>query len=232
VGAAVRARSRGPTSKSSGSYPSSGDRRRDGQDARASRSRALLSFPRDDLSTTEPRRHCDLLSLFGAVDDGALDDALDDVDPDDGLVLDVPDDDGIEDVLGAEGELLDDVLGVDDVPPVPDVDDDIDPLVDGGVVAVDDDEDGDGDGVTVGGVVDDVFVSRWQPATPSARPVQSSVTKVTRLIGISEGFKGKRCAADLAGSVPRNGVRPRVDLFQFRLKNSDVSDRLRRMTPE
>ena len=118
-----------------------------------------------------------MLSLFGTVDDGALDDALDDVDPGDGLVLDVPDDDGIEDVLG-----------LDDVPPVPDVDDDIDPLVDGGVV--DDDDDGDGDGVTVGGVVDDVFVSRWQPATPSARPVQSSVTKVTRLIGISEGLKG------------------------------------------
>ena len=52
---------------------------------------------------------------------------------------------------------------------------------DGGVV--DDEDDEDGDGVTVGGdVVLDVFDSRWQPATPSARPVQSSVTNVTLLI--------------------------------------------------
>jgi hypothetical protein len=27
-----------------------------------------------------------------------------------------------------------------------------------------------------------VFVSRWHPATPSARPVQSNVTRVTLLI--------------------------------------------------
>ena len=98
-----------------------------------------------------------MLSLLGVVDAGALDDALDDVDPDDGLVLDAPDD-GVDEVLGAEGELLDDVLGLVDVLPVPDVDDDIDPLVDGGVVVGDDDDDG--DGVTVGGVVDDVLVSR------------------------------------------------------------------------
>ena len=142
------------------------------------------------------------MSLFGVVDAGELDDALEDADPDDGLVLDAPEDGGIAELLGAEGELLDDVPGLDDAAPVPEVDDDIDPLVDGGVVV--DDDDDDGAGVTVGGVVDDVFVSRWQPATPSARPVQSSVTKVTRLIGISEGFERKAVPSGFSriGAMP------------------------------
>ena len=51
---------------------------------------------------------------------------------------------------------------------------------------VDDEEDDDGDGVTTGGVVDDVvLVSRWQPETPSAMPVQSNVTRAALLIVIS-----------------------------------------------
>ena len=80
---------------------------------------------------------------------------LDDIEPDDGVddELDEPDDGGV----------LDDVLpGVEeepDVEPVPeDVElDDVEPVDEGGVV-VDDEEDG--DGVTVGGVVVEVFVSR------------------------------------------------------------------------
>lgn len=52
---------------------------------------------------------------------------------------------------------------------------------------VDDDEDADGDGVTTGGVVDVVVLdSRWQPATPSAMPVQSRVTRAALLIVISK----------------------------------------------
>ena len=48
-----------------------------------------------------------------------------------------------------------------------------------------------GDGVTTGGVVDDVFDSRWQPASPSASPVHSSVTKAALLIVISGSVEGK-----------------------------------------
>ena len=137
--------------------------------------------------------YCDLLSLFGVVDVGELALLLDD-DPDVSLDDDLSDDGGELDVVG--GELIapaPDVVFVPDeveldVEPVDDdggvVDDD-----DGGVVddddggVVDDEDDEDGDGVTVGGdVVLDVFDSRWQPATPSARPVQSSVTNVTLLI--------------------------------------------------
>ena len=103
---------------------------------------------------------------------------LDDIEPDDGVddELDEPDDGGV----------LDDVLpGVEeepDVEPVPeDVElDDVEPVDEGGVVV--DDEDEDGDGVTVGGVVEEVFVSRWQPATPTARPAHSRVIKVALLI--------------------------------------------------
>ena len=103
-------------------------------------------------------------------DDGVADEEDDDVDGDDvpGLVDELDDDDG--GVLGLSEEL-------DEVEPVEGV-------VDGVVVVVDED-DVDGDGVTTGGVVADVFVSRWQPATPSARPVHSSVTKVALLIVIS-----------------------------------------------
>lgn len=103
-------------------------------------------------------------------DDGVADEEDDDVDGDDvpGLVDELDDDDG--GVLGLIEEL-------DEVEPVEGV-------VDGVVVVVDED-DVDGEGVTTGGVVADVFVSRWQPATPSARPVHSSVTKVALLIVIS-----------------------------------------------
>ena len=123
-----------------------------------------------------------LIILSGAapVDDDAL--VSDDV-PDDG-VADEEDDDVDGDVPGLVDELDDDdggVLGLieelDEVEPVEGV-------VDGVVVVVDED-DVDGEGVTTGGVVADVFVSRWQPATPSARPVHSSVTKVALLIVIS-----------------------------------------------
>lgn len=134
--------------------------------------------------------YCDLLSLFGVVDVGELALLLEDPD--------VP----LEDDLSDDGDVLDDggelIAPAPDVEFVPDdveldvepVDDDGDVVddEDGGVVDDDDggvvdDEDDDGDGVTVGGdVVLDVFDSRWQPATPSARPVQSSVTKVTLLI--------------------------------------------------
>ena len=52
-----------------------------------------------------------------------------------------------------------------------------------GFIVEDDEDEPDGDGATTGGVVDDVVgVSRWQPASPSAKPVQSSVTKVLRII--------------------------------------------------
>ena len=59
---------------------------------------------------------------------------------------------------------------------------------DGGVLGVDFD-DVDGDGVTTGGVVDDGFDSRWQPAIPSARPVQSSMTKVLLIVISRSGLK-------------------------------------------
>jgi hypothetical protein len=61
---------------------------------------------------------------------------------------------------------------------------DVEPVL-GGVVA--DDEDDDGAGVTTGGVVevDGVLVSRWQPETPSAMPVQSNVMMAALLIVIS-----------------------------------------------
>ena len=60
--------------------------------------------------------------------------------------------------------------------------DDVEPVLGGGV----DDEDDEGAGVTTGGVVElVVFDSRWQPATPSAMPVQSSVTRAAFLIVIS-----------------------------------------------
>jgi hypothetical protein len=62
--------------------------------------------------------------------------------------------------------------------------DDAEPVLGGGGVV--DEEDDDGAGVTTGGVVEDVVLdSRWQPATPSAIPVQSNVTRAALLIGIS-----------------------------------------------
>jgi len=108
------------------------------------------------------------LFSFGAVDDGEplLDDEDDDgVELDDALVSDeaggVPDDD---ELLGGVAGLIDEL---DDDEPLGVEDDD-------GVLD-DDDDDGDGDGVTVGGAVLLVDVSRLQPASPSASPVQSNV---------------------------------------------------------
>ena len=52
-----------------------------------------------------------------------------------------------------------------------------------------------GDGATTGGVVevDDVVLdSRWQPATPSAMPVQSNVTRAALLIVISKSVNKER----------------------------------------
>ena len=80
-----------------------------------------------------------------------------------------------------ELELDDDdggVLGLDDVA----LDDDDGDGVDFVAGLIDDEEDVDGDGVTTGGVVEVVLVSRWQPASPSARPVQSSVTTATLIV--------------------------------------------------
>lgn len=120
------------------------------------------------------RAYLPLLFSFGAVDDGAplLDDEDDDgVELDDALVSDeaggVLDDD---ELLGGVAGLIDEL-------------DDDEPLGVAGVAGVLDDDDDDGDGVTVGGVVLLVDVSRLQPARPSASPVQS---KVTNAIFISD----------------------------------------------
>lgn len=127
----------------------------------------------------------------GGVDDEAFDS---DDELDDGGVAGAVDDDG--DVVAAlvPVEL---VLGVDD----------IEPLVDGGVV-VDDDEDVDGDGVTVGGVVPGVEVfdaSRLQPAIPRTRPLARTVTNTVFIAISKELIKG--CPpADLADSMPLKGI--------------------------
>lgn len=88
-------------------------------------------------------------------------------------------------VLGLIDELGDDggVLGL-----IEELDEE-----DGGVLGVvDDGDEVDGAGVTTGGLVRvDVFVSRWQPASPSARPAQSSVAKAVPLIVVSKGVEGK-----------------------------------------
>ena len=171
-----------------------------------------------------------MLSLLGVVEAGEPAPLLE-ADPDVPLADDEPDE-GIDEL---------DVEGVELVPaaePVPDgVELDIEPLDDGGEVVdedggvVDDDdggvvvdEDDDGDGVTVGGdVVLDVLDSRWQPATPNARPVQSNVINVALLIVQSpEGFEGERCFEDLAESVPLMRSRRRAVNNQMSLINSAV----------
>lgn len=97
-------------------------------------------------------------------DGGVLDVELDGVEGDaPGLVVVAPEDDDGGVVL-VELDDVDELGGVD------------------GLVVEDDEVDG--DGVTTGGVVVEVFVSRWQPASPSAKPVQSSVI-TARLIVIS-----------------------------------------------
>jgi hypothetical protein len=95
----------------------------------------------------------------------------------------------------------DDVDGADEVDDGGDEELELLEVDDGGeaglIVALDDDVDdvvsvlgaglvADFDGATTGGVVDVVvFDSRWQPATPSAMPVQSRVTRAALLIVIS-----------------------------------------------
>ena len=98
------------------------------------------------------------LELAPGVDvpDGALDE--------DGAVLEV--------LGGGEAGLIDEL-------------DDVESVLGAGV-----EDDFEGDGATTGGVdevVDDVEGdSRWQPATPSAIPVQSNVTSAVLLIVISK----------------------------------------------
>lgn len=98
-------------------------------------------------------------------DGGVLDVELDGVEGDaPGLVVVAPEDDDGGVVL-VELDDVDELGGVD------------------GLVVEDDEVDG--DGVTTGGVVVEVFVSRWQPASPSAKPVQSSV--ITALLIVISG---------------------------------------------
>jgi len=159
----------------------------------------------------QPRDSADYLPLLFSL--GAVDVALDDVPgvaDDDELMLPdegVDDDDAFDDVVSdddggleldeLDGE-LDDVLGVDE-----DDDDDIEPLVAGGVVVVvDDDDDVDGDGVTTGGVVlvvvDD---SRLHPATPTTTPLTSNAINAVFIAISSRLMKG--CPPpELARSMP------------------------------
>lgn len=124
----------------------------------------------------QPRGYLPLFSEFGVVEVAAPvelgEEELidDDVDGGDVLVADdelVSDDGGLLDELDdVDGGVLGAIVELDDV--------ELDGA--GGVVVVDDDE-VDGDGVTTGGVVPVVVDdSRLQPATPSTRPAQSSVT--------------------------------------------------------
>ena len=105
------------------------------------------------------------------------------VDDDDPLSADMAPDGGVdevlEDVLGLVVELDEDggVLELDVEPELG--------VVDGELVE-DEDDDFDGDGLTTGGDEDDVGLlvpdSRWQPAIPSARPVQSNVTNALLMV--------------------------------------------------
>jgi len=146
-----------------------------------------------------------LFSEFGVADvaapAGLGDEELVDDDVDDGDVLEgdelVSDDGG----LLADGLLdeLDDVDGgvlgaIDEL-------DDVEPDGADGMVVLDDDE-VDGDGVTTGGVVLVVVGdSRLQPATPSTRPAQSSVTNA-RFISVLQMRMNGMPLADLADSMP------------------------------
>lgn len=165
------------------------------------------------------RGHLPLLLSFGAVDValefvlGVLaDDEL--VSPeggvdDDPLVADDElDEGGVPAALDELDGVLDDEaafslpveLGVDD-----DEDDDIEPLVEGGVV-VDEEDDVDGDGVTTGGVVvvvDDV--SRLHPATPRTTPLTSNVINAV-FIAISNRWLMGCPLPDLAVSMPWDGT--------------------------
>lgn len=118
-----------------------------------------------------------LVSEFGVVEDAA---PVELGVEDGGEVLDadelVSEDGGVVELAldEVDGGVLGDIDELDDVEP------------DGVDGVVDDDEDVDGDGVTTGGVVVDVVDdSRLQPATPSTKPVQSSVINA-RFIEISK----------------------------------------------
>jgi hypothetical protein len=144
-----------------------------------------------------------LFSEFGVADvaapAGLGDEELVDDDVDDGDVLEgdelVSDDggllaDGLLDELDdVDGGVLGAIVELDDAEP------------DGAGVVLDDDE-VDGDGVTTGGVVLVVVdVSRLQPATPTTRPAQSSVTNA-RFISVLQMRMNGMPLADLADSMP------------------------------
>jgi hypothetical protein len=146
---------------------------------------AAICQPRDSAA------YLPLLLSFGAVD-VALDDVLGVADddelmlPDDGVDDDDVSDDGGVDAL--DGLLDDDALLSLELGAVDDGDDDIEPLVAGGVVVVVDDDDVDGDGVTTGGVV--LFVdgvSRLHPATPTTMPLTSNAINAV-FIAISKSI--------------------------------------------
>ena len=166
------------------------------------------------------RGHLPLLLSFGAVDvalefvlgvlaDDELVSPEGGVDDDDPLVADDEvDEGGVPAALDELDGVLDDEaafslpveLGVDD-----DEDDDIEPLVEGGVV-VDEEDDVDGDGVTTGGVV--VFVddvSRLHPARPRTTPLTSNVINAV-FIAISNRWLMGCPLPDLAVSMPWDGT--------------------------
>jgi hypothetical protein len=85
-----------------------------------------------------------------------------------------------------------------------------------------------GDGATTGGVVevDDVVLdSRWQPATPSAMPVQSNVTRAALLIVISKSVN-EGTPSELADSMPSSRYVSSPISIKFLLKNRSVLEHL------
>lgn len=108
-----------------------------------------------------------------------------------------------------DGGVLDELLDDEDGGVVGLIDelDDVEP-VEGGVV--DEDDDVDGDGVTTGGVVDVVLVSRWQPASPNAIPVQSNVTKAALLIVVSRSGLKEGCTHGFSSFDAMNAAITRV----------------------
>ena len=120
----------------------------------------------------------------GAIDDEAAVPPGAALDEDDVVSVGAVDAGGVLEVVAAvdvDGGVLGAIDDVDDVESVLEVVE--------GVVDDDEDDEPDGEGVTIGGVVvvaGGVDDSRLQPATPIARPVQSSVTKAV-FIAISQG---------------------------------------------
>ena len=115
-----------------------------------------------------------------------------------------------------DGGVLDELLDDEDGGVVGLIDelDDVEP-VEGGVV--DEDDDVDGDGVTTGGVVDVVLVSRWQPASPNAIPVQSNVTKAALLIVVSRSSLKEGCMHGFSSFDAMNAAITRVIAPQISL---------------